>query len=817
MATPAPHAPARGLRLVVTEKPSVARDLARVLGVRGRGDGYLHGEGLVLTWCRGHLLEHEEPGAYDPAWKPWRLDTLPMVPPAFALRVRKGAEDQWAVVQRLLRDDRFGTVVNACDAGREGELIFRQVYEHAGVDTPVLRLWTSSLTDQAIRAAWSRLEPGARFDPLGDAARSRSEADWLVGYNATRALTCRTRQAGGDALWSVGRVQTPTLAMIVERDAAIEAFVPEPFWRVKAEVGAAGGAWTAWWFDPSARDDKVARGEAPRAERLPTQEAADRVAAALAGREGVVAEARRRTRTEAPPLLYDLTALQRRANQRYGMSAQRTLEIAQALYEKHKVLTYPRTDARHLTSDQVDTLPGVLRAVGGLGPYRDTVDALLGRSLRITRRLVDDDEVGDHHAILPTDRTPDAGRLSPEEKRVYDLVARRLLAALSPDAVIDLTDLVVTVPTDAPLPEGQAPPVHLRAKGRILREAGWQAIDPPSRRRDVELPAVEVGDAVRVVEAEVQEGATRPPRPHDDASILQAMETAGRALDDAQLARALRASGLGTPATRASILQTLLDRKYVVRDGKTLRSTTHGRALVEAVPVEELKSAELTGRWELRLMRIAEGAESRERFMADVVARLDAMVEAFRATDLPEAATLRTRPAKPSLGPCPVCGEPVRRRGPVWTCDSGLDCPFLVYETMSSRKISERMVRSLIKDGRTPSVKGFKSRQGKPFEAGLAVQDTGRVRFWFPDRDDRSGGAGGREDRSGGAAGGGDVRDRRRAAARSAGVRIGDPCPTCGEGRVFAGRTRLGCSRWREGCAWRGPLLADEPGRQGGG
>lgn len=792
------------MRVVVTEKPSVARDLAAVLGGFRPRDGHLEGDGTVITWCIGHLLELEEPAHYDAAWKRWSLDTLPMLPGDFDLRVRENAADQWKVVASLLTHAATTEVVNACDAGREGELIFRYAYQHAGCRAPVQRFWVSSLTPEAIRAGWSSLQPGPRYDALADAARCRSEADWLVGMNATRALTCRTREVGGDALWSVGRVQTPTLAMIVERDAEIEAFVPETYWQVKAEMSAEGGVWSATWFrsgdeGPAPKD----KDDAPHAERLTEEAHAQAVADAARDRDGVIASDERKTRSEKPPLLYDLTALQRRANQRYGMSAQRTLEVAQALYERHKLLTYPRTDARFLTHDQVGTLPDVLSAVATLGPYADTVEALTAEALRITSRLVDDDEVGDHHAILPTDTRPIPGRLNADEKRIYDLVARRLLAALSPDAQIDLAQIVVEVdPGDAPVPEGVPTPLTFRAKGRVLRVPGWQAIDPPSSKKDLLLPQVTEGSVVHVDDATVREGQTRPPRPHDDASLLKAMETAGRSLDDAALKRALRNAGLGTPATRAAILQTLLDRAYVVREGKALRATEQGNALVASVPTEGLKSAALTGRWEMRLAKMAEGKEARDAFMADVRAYVDEIVGAMRGAQLPEAASRRTRPEAAPLGDCPACGQPVRPRGPVFTCDTGRDCPFVVFATMSGRTISTRMVKTLLKEGRTPIVKGFKSRRtGKAFEAGLLVREDGSVGLWFEDDKPRTpsppaaSGPASRADRASGAA-----------------PAVGAPCPTCGQGHVIRGRRALGCSRWREGCGWRYPLpSAPEP------
>jgi len=768
------------VRVVVAEKPSVARDLARVLGASRRASGCLLGDGLAITWCFGHMAELQEPAHYDPAWKRWSLQSLPMVPERFEVKLRRDVGDQFAVIRRLLREAE--DVVNACDAGREGELIFRWVYELAGASAPVQRLWVSSLTDQAIRAGWARLRPGTDFDRLADAARSRSEADWLVGLNATRALTCRSRDEGGGQLLSVGRVQTPTLAMIVERDRAIEAFVPETFWQVKvtfeADVPGELRTFEATWFDHAAKETKKKRGddEVSSVERFSSEEAARAVLEATLGRSGRVVTAERKRITDKPPLLYDLTSLQRRANQRYGLSADKTLEVAQALYERHKLITYPRTDARFLTPDQVPGLPDVVRGLQPLPVYAPFATAILSAPIQPGKRVVNAAEVGDHHAILPTGTTPRSQGLSPDEKRVFDLVARRFLAALSEDALFDVSKLVVHVDPGGPLPDDIATPLAYRAKGRVCRREGWRAVDPPKKQKEVELPPVERDDEVAAVEGRAPEGQTRPPRPHNDASLLKSMETAGRTLDDKELARAMRGAGLGTPATRANIIKVLLDRKYVLRKGKALRATDKGRALVDAVPVEALKSPELTGRWEGRLSAVADGSDQRTAFMSDVRAWVHEMVGALATAPL-SAAALQPREGSKPLGDCPACGKPVRERGPVYACDTGRSCPFVVFKKMAKRTISKRLVTQLLSEGRTRSVKGFTSRAGKAFEAGLQWSaEEQKVRFWFDN-------------------------DKPRA-PRPATVGEGAPCPRCGEGRVIRGRTKLGCSRWRAGCRW---------------
>jgi len=739
------------MRVVIAEKPSVARDLARVLGAGQRRDGFLEGSGLRITWCVGHLAELEEPAHYDTTWKRWSLDSLPIVPEdGFDVRLRADVADRFRVIERLLNDPSTRGVINACDAGREGELIFRYVYDLARCERPVERLWLASLTEQAIRTAWRRLRPDAEFRALQDAARCRAEADWLVGMNATRGMTCLARKGGGGgAVLSVGRVQTPTLAMLVERDRAIEAFVPEPTWQLKAtfeaQVDDAPARWQATWFDDRAPSDKAASkrkkndgkrsdDEAPPAERLPSEQVARSLAQAVHGQDGTVEQAETKRITERPPLLYDLTSLQRRANQRYGLSAQRTLEVAQALYERHKLITYPRTDARHLTPDQVPELPGIARGLSSMdvyAPHCHTVVERFEQGWRPNRRVVDASEVGDHHAILPTG-TPASGRgLTPDEKRVFDLVARRFLAALSEDALFDRTTLVVAVDVSAPEPLPSPP--RFRARGRVCRRQGWRAVDPPRRSKEVEFPAVQPGQDATTADTEVVEGETRPPRPYNDASLLRAMETAGRALDDAGLRRAMRSSGLGTPATRASILQTLLDRGFAARRGRAIVSTERGAALIDAIPAEELKSAELTGRWEKRLTDVAEGREARDTFMHDVVEHVRGLVQAIaQAPPASHPAFAGPQPDGKPVGPCPRCGQDVVEGRPVYRCTS---CDFVVFKRMSGRQISRRMVSTLLQEGRTPPVKGFRSqRTGKTFSAGLVLDDEKSVSLWFPER-----------------------------------------------------------------------------------
>ncbi|HEV7556072.1 MAG TPA: DNA topoisomerase, partial [Kofleriaceae bacterium] len=623
------------------------------------------------------------------------------------------AAAQLRAVAKLLRERRFASVVNACDAGREGELIFRYVYQHARARLPVQRLWISSLTDDAIRRGFGALRPGRTFDALGDAARSRSEADWLVGLNATRAVTVRGRDGGGDALYSIGRVQTPTLAMLVERDRAIAAFVPRPYWEIRGAFRTDdGGRFTGMW--------RLARGGS--AETSTGRVASAAIAQAIVDRDtpgsACVERVVAKTVREAPPLLFDLTSLQRTANRRFGFSAQRTLEIAQALYERHKVLTYPRTDSRHLTSDVARELPAVFEALAAIPAYATFASRLVAEPPRPSRRVVDDAKVHDHHAIIPTGKH---AALDRDEERLFDLVTRRFVGAFFPDAEFAVTEawLIVgapiTVATGNPLPPPELearvasgdrddgavpivdrlppPPDRFVARGRVRMVAGWQEVAGIAPdRRDAETERHRDGrvhdgaQLPRLVEGQPLAGAyeslakqTTPPPRYTEATLLGAMESAGKAIDDEALRAAMKDCGLGTPATRASIIETLLRRGYIARDKQQLIATAMGMGLIGALPVASLASAELTGGWEARLARIARGEDSRVAFMADIRRYVTEIVDAIRGAAPPEA------PPAVSIGRCPRCGHDVVSRSRGYPCTS---CDFAMPNRVAGRMIA---------------------------------------------------------------------------------------------------------------------------------
>lgn len=735
------------MQLVIAEKPSVARDLARVLAVRSAGKACFEGKDRVITWCIGHLVELDEPAAYDGRWKAWRMDTLPMVPAEFKLRAVPGTRDQLRTVCGLLREARFTEVVNACDAGREGELIFRYVYQLAGSRLPIRRLWISSLTDEAIRAGFAALRAGRDFEALADAARCRSEADWLVGLNATRAVTIRHRAGERSTLFSIGRVQTPTLAILVEREKQIRAFVPRDYWLLKAELATAGGARfpATFTLGKQSRFGARAVAESVRDRDRAHGDAADPV--------GPVIESCKQSKLrEPPPLLFDLTSLQRTANKRLGLSAKATLEAAQALYERHKVLTYPRTDSRHLPHDMMKEMERVVTGVGKIAGYGEFAAAVLAEPGRPGKRVFDDAKVSDHHAIIPTGKPLDPATLGRDEGRIFDLVVRRFLGVFYPDAEFAQTEVVVRVGPDAtvapPLPAEATdlvtvPPLPDRyvARGRVRLVAGWQAVagfgedDPTggkSKRKGEEDDDAATATLPPLAEGERLSGTfdtvakkTKPPSRHTEATLLAAMENAGKLVEDEELRAAMKDGGLGTPATRAAIIETLLKRAYVVREGKHLVPTPMGMGLLEALPVPSLASPELTGTWEARLARIARGQEARGAFMGDIARYVQEAVDAIRA-----AAPMTNVPLLAQKPP------PGRKRGG--------------------------------KAARSPGEKG--ARRPRPPKATAEPAASQPVPAPPP-----------------------------RSASQT--PQLEDlRCPACGQGRIITGKRGWGCDRWRDGC-----------------
>jgi len=659
---------------IVAEKPAVARDIARVLGATKRGDGYLHGNGYAVTWALGHLVTLAQPHEIKPEWRRWHRELLPMLPESWPLVVCDDTREQFEVVRRMLTSAKVERVVCATDAGREGELIFRYIYDAAGCRKPVSRLWISSLTADAIRKGFAALRDGREFDDLAAAARGRSQADWLVGMNLSRACTL----AFGDALaqgevLSVGRVQTPTLAMVVERELAIRAFVPEDYLEVVAtfspvledtepsEPQAAPPSYLGTWF----RGEKATA----QARRLPADgEEAGRILERAERGQAAIESVRSETRRMPPPLLYDLTELQRHANRLYGFSAQKTLRVAQKLYEQHKLISYPRTDSRHLSQDVASTLGEVVRAIAE--PYREQLAPETGVR-PLGRRFVDDSRVTDHHAIIPTPTAADRLALTGDERKIYDLICRRLLAAWHDEHVWSVTT-VITAITSPPEGDGERVVDRYHSSGTMVVEVGWKILDvgggkkPPrgkGRKADAEAadeedqklpPGLKKGQPQTVLDARSLAKKTRPPKRFTEATLLTAMETAGKTLDDKELSDAMKESGLGTPATRAETIETLLRREYLVRKGKTLEATDRGIRLIEVVH-PQVKSPAMTGRWEAELKRIQRGKAELASFMAGIEAYVREVVgEVFSTRRVPEPSAPQPSAAQELTLPLPM-------------------------------------------------------------------------------------------------------------------------------------------------------------------
>ena len=574
-----------GLTCVIAEKPSVARDIARVLGASKPGKGCLKGGGYVVTWAVGHLLTQLNPDEIDEKWKFWRTDNLPILPDAIPLKLIPDprAREQFNNVKTIFNAPQVDRIICATDAGREGELIFRRIYQMTGCQKPFSRLWISSMTEEAIAEGFRNVKDGSEYDDLYLSAQCRSDADWLVGMNGSRAFTLRY-----DSLLSVGRVQTPTLSILVKRELEIRNFTPEDYYEVQASFG----DYTGLWIDS---ENKT---------RIPTLEQAQSIVNAVKGQPGAVEQVTTERKRVPPPLLYDLTTLQREANARYGFTAQKTLNLAQSLYEKYKVLTYPRTDSRHLSQDMrpkiqkvLNTLPEPFAAL--VPPEPDRIDP--------GKRVYDDAKLTDHHAIVPTGRK---ASLPPDEQKLYEMVVRQLVAAFCPDYVYDSMTAITRVGAH-----------RFLSRGKAEVAPGWHAANPPLRSKkdadDPALPPLQKDQPVRVKSAKTLSKKTQPPKPYTENTLLGAMENAGRFVQDEELRRQLKERGLGTPATRAAIIERLISVHYVVRKGSALIPTEKGIRLIAVAP-EQLASPETTGRWEKGLSDIARGRMQPEKFMASI-------------------------------------------------------------------------------------------------------------------------------------------------------------------------------------------------------
>lgn len=715
-----------GKPLVITEKPSVARDIAGVLDGFEEHDGYFESDEYVITFAVGHLFELLPPEEVDPKYKAWTLEVLPILPAGdFQLRPKKGQSDRIRTIKRLAERDDVDSLINACDAGREGELIFREIVKFHGWTMPVRRLWLQSMTADSIRHGFTVLADGADFEGLGQAAECRAYSDWLIGMNSTRALTKRLASRKERAAWSAGRVQTPTLALLVDRELEVLAHVPRAYWRVIGDFEHAGVRYGGTWFDP---DFEAGEDEEARDDRHFDRERAEAIVAAVQGVAGEASETRKPSKESAPPL-FNLTSLQREGNRRFSWSARRTLSAAQRCYERHKILTYPRTDSRCLPSDYRETVAGVLRSLAGaadhpaegFGDYARAAQNLVDSGLENEERTFDDSAVSDHFAVIPTGTLP-REELTGDDKRLFDLVVRRFLGNFHPPAVWERVERLTVV--------GEH---RFQSRARTLRFPGWRSV--LSATEDKESDAVTLapldperdeveGVAVTAPEVKAEENETRPLPRITEARLLSLMENAGKQIEDEDIAAVLQGKGIGTPATRAEVIENLIRKGYVVRQGKSLRPTVKGIRLIDSlrrIQIDRLASPQLTGELEQHLLEVEKGTRTAKQFMHEVTTYAVEVVERAKTFGYEELYA-----DAPELGPCPSCGRPVVEMAWFYRCreleDAEEDCPMRFWKDTSGRYLDPGAVRALIADGQTPILDGFTARSGRTYKGYIEVE-----------------------------------------------------------------------------------------------
>ncbi len=700
-------------KLIIAEKPSVANDLARVLtGFKKEGE-YWESEDFVLSSAIGHLIELCKPTEYGKGKGKWSFESLPLLPEEFKLKVIERTAPRFEVLKKLLKRKDVTGVINACDAGREGELIFRYVMEAAECKKKVQRLWLQSMTPGSIRDGFTKLRKEEEMEPLLAAAKSRSESDWLVGINTTRALTALNSKGGGFFLTTAGRVQTPTLSILVERELQIRAFVPKGYWEVHATFGAKAGEYEGKWFDETLADQKVAeRGAEQRPERLWTQDRAEEIVGECRGKTGEVHDEKKPAR-QLSPLLYDLTSLQREGNSRFGLSARRTLQIAQALYEKHKAITYPRTDSRYLPEDYLAVAQSTLENFEGseFGEFSKTV--LKKGWLKPTKRVFNSAKVSDHFAIIPTQQIP--AKLDEIEMKVYAAIVRRFIAVFYPEAVYEVTNRITRVGAHA-----------FRTDGKILKEAGWLAVygkeaaEEGGEEGKLLVPVLD-GEKVKTVAILAEGLQTKPPARMTEATLLSAMEGAGKLIEDDTLREAMGERGLGTPATRAATIETLISEEYVRRIGRELVPTAKAFGLFEtldALGIEILQSPEMTGEWEHKLKEIEHGRMKRDEFMLEIQKVARDIVEKARVFQDKDHVLRKLDFKDPQTGQ--EFEETLREY-------RTLDQAYAVRKVLAGRRIEAHEFLELLEKGTMGLVDGFRSRLGRPFSAGLKLGEGRKI------------------------------------------------------------------------------------------
>jgi DNA topoisomerase-3 len=710
-----------GKKLIIAEKPSVASDIARALGGFAKKDDYFESDDYVVSSAVGHLLELACPEEYEVKRGKWTFTHLPVIPPHFALKPIEKTESRLKLLSRLMRRKDVEALINACDAGREGELIFNYIVQHTKNTKPIQRLWLQSMTQQAIRDGFSRLRPGADMKGLADAAVCRSESDWLVGINGTRAMTAFNSKIGGFHLTTVGRVQTPTLAIVVEREKKIRAFSARPYWEVEGHFAVADGEYTGKWFDEKFQGKE--NDEHARADRIWREETAVAIRAACLGQPATASE-ESKPETRLSPLLFDLTSLQREANARFGFSARTTLSLAQSLYEKHKALTYPRTDSRYLPEDYLGTVQATLAMLEGEGGKGETLLAryapfarqiLASGWVRPNKRIFNNAKVSDHFAIIPTPQPPK--NLSEAEQKLYDYVAKRFLAVFFPAAEYQVTTRITRV-AEHPF----------KTEGKVLVRPGWLAVyGKETEDAEDSLPRLEAKEAVTTQDVILNATQTRPPPRYSEATLLSAMEGAGKMLEDEELKAAMAGRGLGTPATRAQIIENLIAEQYMLREGRELIPTAKAFSLLTLLTglgVRELTAPELTGDWEWKLGRIEKGELTRDAFMHEIAEMTKHIVERAKSYDSD------TIPGDFGVleAPCPKCGGQVRETYKKFQCAA---CDFSLWKIVAGRQFEPAEIETLIQERVIGPLTGFRNKMGRPFAATIRLNDKFETEFDF--------------------------------------------------------------------------------------
>ncbi|MDZ4743803.1 MAG: DNA topoisomerase III [Verrucomicrobiota bacterium] len=719
-----------GKTLVIAEKPSVAADITKALGGFKKEKDFFESDHMVVTSAIGHLVELCLSPELEKKRGKWSFENLPVIPEAFSLRPIEKTEARFKLLSKLLKRKDIDDVINACDSGREGELIFRYITQLAKSQKPVRRLWLRSMTKNAICDGFEKLRNGEELDHLADAAVCRSESDWLIGINGTRAFTALVSKGGGFHLTTVGRVQTPTLAILVDREAKIRRFEAKTYWEVHALFKAEAGTYEGRWFDEGFKkpaqeegDDEVNHA---RAERLWDIKKAEAIRSKCEGKPGITEESKKPA-SQMPPLLYDLTSLQREANKRFGLSAKRTLQIAQALYERHKVITYPRTDSRALPEDYIEVVNqtmGMLKGTSSFGQY--AAEALNKKMIHPNKRIFNNAKISDHFAIIPT--TTAAVKLEEFEYKVYDMITRRFIAVFFPAAQFEITTRITRVESEP-----------FKTEGKVLVEPGWLAVygrtvqnaeSPDEDEDEKEKSIIPVGDGknVQTQNIDVLEALTKPPARYSEATLLSAMEGAGKFVEDDDLREAMSEKGIGTPATRAAIIDGLIYEQYIRRDGRELIPTTKGITLISllrGINIPTLCSPEMTGGWEHKLKRMEKGEFTRQEFMREISSLTSEIVEKARNTtsieDIAgEFVTLKT--------PCPKCGGTVKENLRTFKC---LACDFVIWKSISGRTWEPVEVEELIEKKQVGPLSGFKSKMGRPFSALIKLNAENKSEFVF--------------------------------------------------------------------------------------